>query len=92
MSRQGADPDSLASLLERFHRDSPLRLEGVMTHLFAADEADERVTDDQLERMESALTLIRSAGIHSGVLNVGNSAALLAGRPTRSRRLRRAMK
>ena len=27
-------------LLARFHRGSPLRLEGVMTHLFAADEAD----------------------------------------------------
>ena len=40
MSRQGADPILFASLLERFHRDSPLRLEGVMTHLFAADEAD----------------------------------------------------
>jgi alanine racemase len=79
MSRQGADPESLASLLARFHRDSPLRLGGVMTHLFAADEADERVTGDQLQRMESALNHIRSAGIHPGILNVGNSAALLAG-------------
>ena len=78
MSRQGADPESLAPLLARFHRDSSsLRLEGVMTHLFAADEADERVTGDQLERMEIALGHIRSAGIHAGVLNVGNSAALL---------------
>jgi alanine racemase len=79
MSRQGVDPESLASLLARFHRKSPLRLEGVMTHLFAADEGDERVTGDQLERMESALSCIRSAGIHAGILNVGNSAALLAG-------------
>ncbi|MGA9586516.1 MAG: alanine racemase [Terracidiphilus sp.] len=79
MSRQGADPESLAPLLARFHRDSSsLRLEGVMTHLYAADEADERVTGDQLERMEIALSRIRSAGIHAGVLNVGNSAALLA--------------
>ncbi len=79
MSRQGVDPQSLALLLERFHRDSPLRLEGVMTHLYAADEADESVTDSQLERLESALSLIRSAGIRPGVLNVGNTAALLAG-------------
>ncbi len=79
MSRQGADPESLAPLLTRFHRDAPLRLEAVMTHLFAADEADERVTDDQLERMEGALRSIRSAGIHAGILNVGNTAALLAG-------------
>jgi alanine racemase len=79
MSRQGAGPDSLAPVLERFHRGSPLRLEGVMTHLFAADEADEKTTGDQLQRMEAALSGIASAGVHAGVLNVGNSAALLAG-------------
>jgi alanine racemase len=79
MSRQGAGPDSLAPVLERFHRGSPLRLEGVMTHLFAADEADEKTTGDQLQRMEAALSRIASAGVHAGVLNVGNSAALLAG-------------
>jgi alanine racemase len=79
MSRQGAGPDSLAPVLDRFHRGSPLRLEGVMTHLFAADEADEKTTGDQLQRMEAALSRIASAGVHAGVLNVGNSAALLAG-------------
>src|SRR5579863_9434592 len=79
MSRQGAASDSLPSLLERFHHHSPLRLEGVMTHLFAADEADGRTTDGQLDRMESALALIRKAGINPGVLNIGNSAALLTG-------------
>ncbi|WP_348263445.1 alanine racemase [Telmatobacter sp. DSM 110680] len=79
MSRQGADLQSLPSLLARFHRDSPLRLEGVMTHLFAADEADEAVTDNQLELLEDALSLINTTGVHPGVLNVGNTAALLAG-------------
>lgn len=79
MSRQGAGLDSLAPLVARFHRDSPLRLEGIMTHLFAADEADGRVTRDQLARMDEALHSIIAAGIHAGVLNVGNSAALLAG-------------
>jgi alanine racemase len=78
MSRQGADPDCLTPLLERFH-GSRLRLEGVMTHLYAADEADGRATDDQLERMDTALGRIKSAGINPGVLNIGNSAALLAG-------------
>ena len=50
-----------------------------MTHLFAADEADGKTTDDQLERMEAAVNRIQSAGINAGVLNIGNSAALLAG-------------
>jgi alanine racemase len=79
MSRQGVDLESLSPLLARFNRRSPLRLEGVMTHLFAADESDERVTGDQLARMEIALEAIRSAGLRAGILNVGNSAALLAG-------------
>ena len=79
MSRQGAAPESLDPLLTHFHRDSPLRFEGVMTHLFAADEADQRVTLAQLRRMDDALARIQSAGLHAGVLNVGNSAALLGG-------------
>lgn len=79
MSRQGVQPDGLAPLLACFRRDFPLRFEGVMTHLFAADEADNRVTEDQLSRLNDALITIKSAGIHPGILNVGNSAALLAG-------------
>ena len=79
MSRQGVSVDSLAPLLERFHKQSALRLEGVMTHLFAADEADGNVSADQLERMDAVLSLIQRAGIKAGVLNVGNSASLLAG-------------
>lgn len=79
MSRQGVAPESLEPILARFHRDSPLRLEGVMTHLFAADEADERVTADQLSRTNNALARIQSAGLHARILNVGNTAAILAG-------------
>jgi alanine racemase len=79
MSRQGVDPEHLAQLLPRFQSDSPLRLEGVMTHLFAADEADGRVTQMQLECMEDVLARIHAAGLRPELLNVGNSAALLAG-------------
>jgi len=79
MNRQGVQPDGLAHLLTRFRRDFPLRFEGVMTHLFAADEADGHVTEDQLARLNDALITIKSAGIHPGILNVGNSAALVAG-------------
>lgn len=79
MNRQGVQPDQLPHLLARFRRDFPLRFEGVMTHLFAADEADGRVTEDQLSRLNDALITIKSAGIHPGILNVGNSAALLSG-------------
>lgn len=79
MNRQGVQPDQLPYLLARFRRDFPLRFEGVMTHLFAADEADGRITEDQLSRLNDALITIKSAGIHPGILNVGNSAALVSG-------------
>jgi alanine racemase len=79
MSRQGAGTEQLTSLLPRFHAASPLKLEGVMTHLFAADEANGTVTQDQLTRLDGVLSRIAAAGLHAEWLNVGNSAALLAG-------------
>lgn len=79
MSRQGADPEALAAIFSRFAPASPLRLEGVMTHLFAADEAGGQVTAEQLARMDETLSRIASAGLFAEWLNVGNSAALLAG-------------
>lgn len=79
MSRQGAGPRTLDPVLARFTPASPLKLEGVMTHLFAADEANERVTGDQLARLDETLGRISAAGHFAEWLNVGNSAALLAG-------------
>ena len=79
MSRQGALPDGLAPLLARFTPGSPLKLEAVMTHLFAADESDGRVTAEQLARLDATLGRISAAGHFAEWLNVGNSAALLAG-------------
>ncbi|HZP05672.1 MAG TPA: alanine racemase [Terracidiphilus sp.] len=79
MSRQGADPASLASLFPRFIPGSPLRLEAVMTHLFAADEADGKMTAGQLALLDEALGRISAAGLFAEWLHVGNSAALLAG-------------
>jgi alanine racemase len=79
MSRQGAAPDQLPNVLTHFGPASPLRLEGVMTHLFAADEADELITREQFARLDQALSQISSAGLFAEWLNVGNSAALLAG-------------
>jgi alanine racemase len=79
MSRQGVDIDGIEPLLVRFRKASPLKLDGVMTHLFAADEADGAVTLDQLSRLAAALDLVQAAGLQPKWLNVGNSAALLSG-------------
>ena len=80
MSRQGADAAHLPALLERFRPGSPLKLEGVTTHLYAADEADGEITARQLVRLEHALEVILAAGLLPEWLNVGASAALLAGK------------
>jgi alanine racemase len=79
MSRQGIAPSELSSILSRFGPTSALRLEAVMTHLFAADEADGEITQSQFARLDEALTRISAAGLFAEWLNVGNSAALLAG-------------
>jgi alanine racemase len=79
MSRQGVSPTEVAPIVARITPGSPLRLEGVMTHLFAADEADRRVTAEQLARLDETLHRIELAGQFAEWLNVGNSAALLAG-------------
>jgi alanine racemase len=79
MSRQGVDPAALLPMLARFHAASPLKLGGVMTHLFAADEADGAVTETQLAQLDKVLEQVSAAGLWAEWLNVGNSAALLAG-------------
>jgi alanine racemase len=79
MSRQGVSPKEVAPILARITPGSPFRLEGVMTHLFAADEADGRMNAEQLARLSEALNRIELAGQFAEWLNVGGSAALLSG-------------
>lgn len=90
MSRQGVAPEDLhpehgsaRALLARFPAESPLRLDGVMTHLFASDEADGGVTETQLGRLDEALGRVKAAGLNPEWLSVGASAALLTGESTK---------
>ncbi len=76
---ENSNASALAQILRRFAPGSPLHLEAVMTHLFAADEADGRVTEAQFGRVTEALSRVEAAGLYPEWLNVGNSAALLAG-------------
>ena len=79
MSRQGTSPSALDPLMARFKPGSPLKLEAVMTHLFAADEANGRITAEQLVQMDDVLSRLSSMGHFAEWLSVGNSAALLSG-------------
>ena len=63
MSRQGVLPGEVSNIFSRFAPGSPLRLEGVMTHLYAADETDGEVTREQLTRLDGVLSRISAAGL-----------------------------
>jgi alanine racemase len=73
MSRQGASPEALALLLARFGPESPLKLEGIMTHLYAADETNGIATEAQLAQLQLALAHVESAGLYPDWLSVGSS-------------------
>jgi len=83
MSRQGVQSEDLASFLHRFRDDSPLRLSGVMTHLYAADESDGLVTREQFARLDQMVAQIRGCAVQPEWLHMGNSAAVLGGEPLR---------
>jgi alanine racemase len=77
MGRLGVRGEELGQMLEALDRAPRLRLEGLMTHLACADEAEWAVTGQQLHLFEAAASLTRSAG-HRGVLcHAANSAALV---------------
>jgi alanine racemase len=78
MSRQGASLEVLPSHLARFSPSSPLRLEGIMTHLFAADETAGNATKSQLGELQKALGIVEDAGLYADWLNVGQSSVLLS--------------
>jgi alanine racemase len=79
MSRAGVSPDDLTAMATRISASSSLRLEGLHTHLFAADETDGCATAEQLARLDEALCRIAAAGLQPEWLSVGASAALLNG-------------
>ncbi len=83
MSRQGVSLDDLPSLLARYTSSGTLRLEAVMTHLYASDEANGETTPTQLARLEQALSVIQvglpATAPQPEFLSAGASAALLGG-------------
>ena len=81
MQRTGCAPSDAAKLA-RLIADCPhLFLEGMATHLAAADsplEEDRAFTAKQLALFNEAAFAIRAAGINPGILHAANSAATIA--------------
>jgi alanine racemase len=78
MNRQGVGPEDLTSFLTTLRQSERIRLDGVMTHLYAADESDGRITHKQMAKVTEFLERITNEGHRPNWLHVGNSAALLA--------------
>ena len=79
MSRQGVDSEQVDAILAQFSLYPSLRLTGLMTHLYAADEPDSITTETQFKTLGLLVEKIHSAAMRPQWLHVGNSAALLAG-------------
>ncbi len=80
MSRQGVAPGPLLDrLLARFHAQSPLRLEGVMTHLASTEIAGDPQNTAQLAAFRHALHQVQSAGLQPVYVHAGNTSSTDSG-------------
>jgi alanine racemase len=71
----GADIPGFCEALSRFQH---IRVDGVMTHLAAADDEKRDFTEAQLERFELAVNVFRARGFSPTYIHAANSAATFA--------------
>lgn len=79
MGRLGVRGDDLAQFCEALSSFPNIRVDGLMTHLAAADEPEHQAfTKTQLERFELAVKLFRARGFSPNHIHAANSAAAFA--------------
>ncbi|MGQ0616825.1 MAG: alanine racemase [Acidimicrobiia bacterium] len=79
MHRVGASPEAARHLAELIVACPELELEGVWTHLAAADDpGHDDFTTEQLARFDGARRALADIGIRPAIVHAANSAALLA--------------
>ncbi len=77
MGRLGFSPDELRSLFDSQLLQSPLQVEGLMTHLADADGKDSSVTERQLEAFGAVLEEIQQRGVTLPLVHTANTAAIV---------------
>lgn len=81
MGRLGVRFDQLNELVAGLERFRNVRIDGVMTHLAAADDAAcQPLTRDQIQRFEDAVTVFREHGYRPTHLHLANSAGIFGHR------------
>ncbi|SDF84056.1 alanine racemase [Terriglobus roseus] len=80
MSRQGVAPGALLQqLLARFTEESPLLLEGVMTHLASTEIADDPQDRRQMRDFKLALEQVAAAELQPAYVHAGNTSSTDSG-------------
>lgn len=81
MGRLGVRFDQLSEFVAALEQFRNVRIDGVMTHLAAADdEACRPLTRDQIQRFEDAITVFRDHGYRPTHLHLANSAGVFGHR------------
>jgi len=79
MGRLGVRSEDVREFCEALSRFPNIRVDGLMTHLAAADDpAQADFTKDQLERFQQAIDLFRDRGLTPSYVHAANSAATFA--------------
>lgn len=77
MGRLGVRFDQLSEFVAALGQFRNVRIDGVMTHLAAADDAScQPLTRDQIERFDNAITVFRDHGYRPTHLHLANSAGV----------------
>ena len=77
MGRLGFRFDELTEFIPQLARFRNVRIDGLMSHLAAADDAScKPLTRDQIHRFDEVAAVFRQAGIHPTYLHLSNSAGL----------------
>ncbi len=81
MGRLGVRFDELNEFVPQLERFRNVRIDGVMTHLAAADDAScQPLTLDQIQRFDNAVTVFRDHGYRPTHLHLANSAGIFGHR------------
>jgi alanine racemase len=81
MGRLGVRFDQLSEFVAALERFRNVRIDGVMTHLAAADDTMcQPLTHDQIQRFEDAVTVFRDHGYRPTQLHLANSAGVFGHR------------
>ena len=76
MNRLGVSPENLPALLSQIRSLKNLKIEAISTHFSSADDEDLSITQDQLEKFNSALTLLQKEGVPTPMIHCANTSAL----------------